>query len=43
MKEVQTDKAQSAKGLLSQAIISNDLIFTAGFIHITPDGSMIEG
>jgi len=41
--EVKTDKAQSAKGLLSQAIVSNGLIFTAGFIHITADGKMVEG
>lgn len=41
--EVKTDKAQSAKGLLSQALISGDFIFTAGFIHITPDGKMVEG
>lgn len=42
-KEIKTDKAQSAKGLLSQAIISNGLIFTAGFIHMTPDGKIVEG
>lgn len=42
-KEVKTDKAQSAKGLLSQALISGDFIFTAGFIHMTPDGKMVEG
>lgn len=41
--EIKTDKAQSAKGLLSQALIVNDLIYTAGFIHITPDGKLIEG
>lgn len=41
--EVQTDKAQSAKGLLSQALISGGFIFTAGFIHMTPDGKMVEG
>lgn len=41
--EVKTDKAQSAKGLLSQALISGDFIFTAGFIHMTPGGKMIEG
>ncbi len=41
--EVKTDKAQRAKGLLSQALISGDFIFTAGFIHITPDGKMVEG
>jgi 2-iminobutanoate/2-iminopropanoate deaminase len=40
---VQTDKAQSAKGLLSQAIIVNGFIYTAGFIHVTSDGEMVEG
>ena len=41
--EVKTDKAQSARGLLSQALISGDFIFSAGFIHVTPDGKMVEG
>lgn len=41
--KVQTDKAQSAEGLLSQAIVSGDLIFTAGFVHITAEGEMVEG
>lgn len=41
--EVKTDKAQSARGLLSQALISGDFIFTAGFIHMTADGKMVEG
>lgn len=40
---IQTDTAQSAKGLLSQALISNGFIFTSGFIHLTPDGKLIEG
>lgn len=43
MKEIKTIKAQSAPGLLSQAIEVNGLIFTAGFIHVTPDGEMVEG
>lgn len=41
--KVKTEKAQSAVGLLSQAIEVNGLIFTAGFIHVKPDGSMVEG
>lgn len=41
--EVKTDKAQSAKGLLSQVLISGGFIFTAGFIHVTPDGKLVEG
>jgi 2-iminobutanoate/2-iminopropanoate deaminase len=41
--EIKTDKAQSAPGLLSQALISNGFIFTSGFIHLTSDGKLIEG
>ncbi|MFZ1720993.1 MAG: Rid family detoxifying hydrolase [Microgenomates group bacterium] len=43
MREIKTDKAQSAVGLLSQAIEVNGLIFTARFIHVKPDGSMVNG
>jgi 2-iminobutanoate/2-iminopropanoate deaminase len=43
MKEIKTTKAQSAVGLLSQAIEVNGLIFTAGFIHVKPDGLIVEG
>lgn len=43
MNQIKTTKAQSAEGLLSQAIETNGLIFSAGFIHITPEGSMVEG
>lgn len=42
MKTVKTTKAQSAKGLLSQATISNGLIFTSGFIHQNSNGAKIE-
>lgn len=41
--EVKTNNAQSAPGLLSQALIANGLIFTAGFIHLTPDGKLVDG
>jgi 2-iminobutanoate/2-iminopropanoate deaminase len=41
--QIKTNTAQSAPGLLSQALVVNNLIFTSGFIHITPDGKMIEG
>jgi 2-iminobutanoate/2-iminopropanoate deaminase len=40
--EVKTDTAQSAKGLLSQALIVDGFIYTAGFIHLTPDGKLVE-
>jgi len=43
MKEIKTTKAQSAVGLLSQAIETNGLIFTSGFIHVKPNGPMVEG
>jgi 2-iminobutanoate/2-iminopropanoate deaminase len=43
MKEVKTNKAQSAKGLLSQAIISGKLVYTAGFIHVDERGNMVDG
>ncbi len=41
--EVKTESAQSAKGLLSQALIVNGFIYTAGFIHLTADGKLVEG
>ena len=41
--EVKTNNAQSAPGLLSQALITNGFIFTAGFIHLTPDGKLVDG
>src|SRR3989344_7847316 len=41
-KVVTTDVPQ-APGLLSQAIVSNGLIFISGQIHNTQDGQLIEG
>ena len=41
--KVETKDAPQAPRLLSQAIVSNDLIFVAGQIHSTPDGKIIEG
>ncbi len=41
MKEIKTDKAMSAKGLLSQAVVSNGLVFTSGFIHLTAEGELV--
>ena len=41
--KVETLKAPSAPGLLSQALVSNGLIFIAGQIHNTSDGKLIEG
>lgn len=42
-KEIKTNKAQSAPALLSQGLISNGFIFTSGFIHLTPEGKLVEG
>lgn len=42
MKEkVVAENAQSAPGLLSQAIVVNGFIYTAGFIHVTPEGELV--
>ncbi len=42
-KEIKTVSAQSAPGLLSQALTTNNFIFTSGFIHVTSDGKLIDG
>lgn len=42
-KKIETNEAPSAPGLLSQAVVSNGIIFVAGQIHNTADGKMIEG
>lgn len=41
--EVKSATAQSAPGLLSQAIEVSGFVFTSGFIHVTPDGKMVDG
>ncbi len=44
MKQViETDKAPEAVGAYSQAIATDDLVFTAGQIPLTPDGEMVDG
>ena len=42
MKFVQTDKAPSAIGPYSQAVIANGVVYTSGQIALTPDGVMLE-
>jgi 2-iminobutanoate/2-iminopropanoate deaminase len=42
MKSVKTDKAPSAIGPYSQAIIHNGLVYTSGQIALTPSGEMVE-
>lgn len=38
---ISTDKAPSAPNILSQAIITNSLIFVAGQIHVLPDNTLV--
>ncbi len=42
MKFVLTDKAPSAIGPYSQAIVANGMVFTSGQIALTPAGEMLE-
>jgi reactive intermediate/imine deaminase len=40
---VSTDAAPAAVGAYSQATTSEDLVFTAGQIPLTPDGDLLDG
>lgn len=42
MKFVQTDKAPSAIGPYSQAVVVNGMVYTSGQIALTSDGVMLE-
>jgi len=42
MKFVQTNKAPSAIGPYSQAVIANGMVYTSGQIALTPEGIMLE-
>lgn len=42
MKFVQTDKAPSAIGPYSQAVVAGGMVFTSGQIALTPEGVMLE-
>ena len=42
MEYVQTDKAPSAIGPYSQAVVANGMVYTSGQIALTPDGVMLE-
>ncbi len=42
MRYVQTDKAPSAIGPYSQAVVANGMVFTSGQIALTPEGVMLE-
>jgi len=41
--KIKTTKAPKAVGPYSQAIISGNLVFTSGQIHLTPEGKLLEG
>ena len=44
MKEIiETDAAPAAVGAYSQATATDDLVFTAGQIPLTPDGDLLDG
>ncbi|MDZ7689412.1 MAG: Rid family detoxifying hydrolase [Halobacteriales archaeon] len=40
---IETDDAPEAVGAYSQGIATEDLVFTAGQVPLTPDGDMVEG
>ncbi|MFA6190798.1 MAG: RidA family protein [Sulfurimonas sp.] len=42
MKFVQTNRAPSAIGPYSQAVVANGMVFTSGQIALTPEGIMLE-
>ncbi len=42
MKLIQTNKAPSAIGPYSQAVVANGMVFTSGQIALTPEGEMLE-
>jgi reactive intermediate/imine deaminase len=44
MKEIiSTDAAPAAVGAYSQGTVTDDLVFTAGQIPLTPDGDLLDG
>ena len=42
MRFIQTDKAPSAIGPYSQAVVANGMVYTSGQIALTPEGVMLE-
>jgi len=42
MRFIQTEKAPSAIGPYSQAVVANGMVYTSGQIALTPDGVMLE-
>jgi 2-iminobutanoate/2-iminopropanoate deaminase len=41
--KVSSDNAPKADHILSQGIVSDEVIYVAGQIHSKPDGTMVEG
>jgi 2-iminobutanoate/2-iminopropanoate deaminase len=41
--KIETSDAPPAKGAFSQGIVKDNIVFTAGQIHLTPDGKLLEG
>jgi 2-iminobutanoate/2-iminopropanoate deaminase len=41
--KVSSDNAPKADHILSQGIVSNEVVYVAGQIHSKPDGTMVEG
>ena len=42
-KKVELGRKTGAKGILSEGIVSNGLVFCSGQVHMTSDGKMVEG
>lgn len=40
---IETDDAPEAVGAYSQGIATDDMVFTAGQVPLTPEGDMVEG
>jgi 2-iminobutanoate/2-iminopropanoate deaminase len=41
--KIATDKSPKAIGPYSQAIVNGNMIFTSGQIHLTPEGTLLDG
>lgn len=42
-RKVETTNAPKATGPFSQAVISNNLVYTSGQVYLTPEGKLLEG
>lgn len=41
--KIETTDAPKATGPFSQGVVAGNLVFTAGSIHLMPDGKLLEG